>query len=125
MTDILAAAEFVKATVEAEEARKYVTLTQAELDALHTYQFTDPTSPRPGFVYKREFWRLPGEKRWWCGPHEGSVRWAIGEFLQGSRMPPNYYRGPLESFWYVYTCTLDPRDSNCVLHWPREVRVVS
>lgn len=124
MTDLLAAAERVKSAVETSEAERYTKLTQDELDRLHTYQFTMPTGPQPGFVYKRERWRIPGETRWWHGQHEGHVRWAIGEFQQGSRIPPNYYEGPLDSFWLVYTCELDPNDSNFVLHRPREVKVI-
>lgn len=124
MTDLLAAAERVKAAVEAEEAEKYIRLTQAELDAIYTYQFTMPTSPSPGFVYKREYWRIPGETRWWRGPNEGSVRFAIGEHQQESH-PANSYRGPLESFWYVYTCEKDPNNEDYILHKPKEARVIS
>ena len=117
MNSILAAAEAVKAAVEADEAERYVRITQEELDALHAYQFTLPTSPSPGFVYKKEFWRIPGEKRWWTGSNEAMVRWAIGQHEA-------FYYGPLESFWQVYTCELDPADPNFVLHKPREAKIV-
>jgi len=128
MTDILALAERVKAVVEADEAERYVTLTQAELDRLHTYQFTLPTNPSPGFVYKKEFWRIPGEKRWWTGPNEAGVRWAIGEHLQRQDLQRNlmsrYYRGPLVSFWQVYTCELALNELGVVLHRPKEAKIV-
>jgi len=125
MTDLLAAAERVKAVVEAAEAEKYILLTQEELDRIHTYQFTMPTSPQPGFVYKREYWRLPGETRWWTGPHEAAVRWAIGKHQPGEPTPSNFYRGQLESFWQVFTCELDPSNNNYVLHRPREAKITS
>jgi hypothetical protein len=121
-SDLLAAAERVREAVRAAEDAKYVRLTQAELDALPTYQFTMPTSPSPGFRYKRERWRTP-DGRWWHGPHESAVRWAIGEYQQGSRVPPNFYKGPLESYWLVYDCVLAD-EPGYVDHVPREAKIV-
>jgi hypothetical protein len=118
MTDLLAAAERVKKAVE--DADRYLDITQEELDKVYTYQFTMPTGPKPGFVYKREHWRIPGEERWWCGQNESAVRWAIAKERGDCRI----FDGFLDSFWFVYTCELDPNDSNLVMHVPKEARVI-
>jgi hypothetical protein len=120
---LLAAAEKVKAAVE--ETERYVFMTQAELDRLHTYQFTTPTGPKPGFQYKREFWRLPGEEDLWCGPNEGHVRVAINDQKRKTEeLFVAAYDGPLESTWFVFTCESDPRDRMYVIHRPKEVKVI-
>lgn len=115
MNDLLEAAQKVKDAVETAEAELYIRLTKNELDSLHTYQFSMPTGPKPGFRYKRMHWRIPGQERWWHGQHEAHVRWNIDK---------TYYEGPLESFWIVYICELDPEDNHFVMHKPREVKVI-
>src|ERR1051326_6661540 len=122
MLDLLAAAEKVKAAVE--ETERYTFITQAELDRLHTYQFTTPTGPKPGFQYKREYWRIPGEVDLWHGPNESHVRVAIGsrwpnEGIRGKFVPARY-EGPLESTWFIFTCESDPRDRMYIVHRPKE-----
>lgn len=124
MIDLLAAAERVKLAVE--ESDRYIDLTQSELDRLPTYQYTMPTNPKPGFSYKRQYWRIPGEKkRWWRGSNEMLARLAICGFLKKDGNPYNYYGGPLESFWFVYICEQDPSDDKYVLHKSKEARVIS
>lgn len=119
MTSLLNYAEQVKLIVENTD--RYAHLTQEELDALHTYQFSQPTSPKPGFRYKREYWKIPGDDLVWTGMVEGHTRWAIGHNL---KLEGFYYDGPLESVWYVYTCVADPKDDKYVCHEPKEVKVI-
>lgn len=113
MTSLLNYAEQVKSIVE--NADRYVQLTLEQLNALYTYQFSQPTSPKPGFVYKREFWRVPGDDKLWHGTSEAHIRYAIS-------VPK--YDGPLESTWFVFTCEADPKDDRYVVHTPKEVKVI-
>lgn len=105
----------------AEEAEKYIELTQAELDKIYTYQHSMPTSPKPGFRYKRMQWRYPAEDTLWYGPHIQAVRRSIATQCN---LPEPYYGGPLTQVWIVYTCRQDPHDNRYVLHVPKEAKVV-
>lgn len=126
MTDLLSAADRVKTIVQ--KADRYLDLTQQQLDTLLTYQFTTPTGPKPGFMYKREYWRIPGEDDLWCGPNESHVRVAIGgqrpKKNSNGTFTPALYDGPLESTWFVFTCEADPRDRMYIIHRPKEARVI-